>query len=323
MKKTILQASVAAALLASVPAAQAAVNTFNYDGFFTMLNGDGVALENPDALVAKGGNTFLSPITGTLSFDTVTGAGTGTLVPFAFQGATKVAAAVGIKMQAIGDGAGGPGSLVLGNMLFNWNANNGIPVSIVLDAAGFFGASQNAALFNPGGGDAVIDQADVAGFGAAPAADGTYINTTFGYAATGPVPMATTEWNTNNINGCAPASCMGNGSSGGLLPVLTDGSFLVADTQVNTREYSQGDGVGVGGSPFQDGPFAGFNPNFDVTTLTFTGQQDATIAANCTFVLGDPCAAVPNAVPVPAAVWLFGSGLLGLVGVARRKKAEV
>jgi hypothetical protein len=28
-----------------------------------------------------------------------------------------------------------------------------------------------------------------------------------------------------------------------------------------------------------------------------------------------------SAVPVPAAVWLFGSGLLGLVGVARRKKS--
>ena len=26
-------------------------------------------------------------------------------------------------------------------------------------------------------------------------------------------------------------------------------------------------------------------------------------------------------VPVPAAVWLFGSGLIGLVGIARRKKA--
>ena len=28
----------------------------------------------------------------------------------------------------------------------------------------------------------------------------------------------------------------------------------------------------------------------------------------------------PSSVPVPAAVWLFGSGLLGLVGIARRKK---
>jgi hypothetical protein len=30
---------------------------------------------------------------------------------------------------------------------------------------------------------------------------------------------------------------------------------------------------------------------------------------------------VHAAVPVPAAVWLFGSGLLGMIGVARRKKA--
>ncbi len=29
----------------------------------------------------------------------------------------------------------------------------------------------------------------------------------------------------------------------------------------------------------------------------------------------------PPAVPVPAAAWLFGSGLIGLVGMARRKKA--
>ena len=30
-----------------------------------------------------------------------------------------------------------------------------------------------------------------------------------------------------------------------------------------------------------------------------------------------------SVVPVPAAVWLFGSGLLALVGIARRKKAQL
>jgi hypothetical protein len=28
-----------------------------------------------------------------------------------------------------------------------------------------------------------------------------------------------------------------------------------------------------------------------------------------------------GAVPIPAAVWLFGSGLIGLIGAARRKKS--
>ena len=31
--------------------------------------------------------------------------------------------------------------------------------------------------------------------------------------------------------------------------------------------------------------------------------------------------AVDTVVPIPAAIWLFGSGLIGLIGVARRKKA--
>ncbi len=31
---------------------------------------------------------------------------------------------------------------------------------------------------------------------------------------------------------------------------------------------------------------------------------------------------VPTTIPVPAAVWLFGSGLMGLVGVARRRKSK-
>jgi hypothetical protein len=56
----------------------------------------------------------------------------------------------------------------------------------------------------------------------------------------------------------------------------------------------------VGGS-MQTGPFAGATPAFNGT--------------------GDLNPKSPAAVPVPAAVWLFGSGLVGLVGVARRRKA--
>jgi hypothetical protein len=30
-----------------------------------------------------------------------------------------------------------------------------------------------------------------------------------------------------------------------------------------------------------------------------------------------------NSVPIPAAVWLFGSGVIGLIAMAKRNKAEI
>lgn len=59
------------------------------------------------------------------------------------------------------------------------------------------------------------------------------------------------------------------------------------------------DGDGIPGARMVDGPFPGFSANF-------------TAASGPT---------PPSEVPVPAAVWLLGSGLMGLVGVARRRKA--
>ena len=53
------------------------------------------------------------------------------------------------------------------------------------------------------------------------------------------------------------------------------------------------DGDGVNGLGMIDGPFGGFNANFNL-----------------------------RVVPVPAAVWLFGSGLMGFVTLARRKKTS-
>jgi hypothetical protein len=43
--------------------------------------------------------------------------------------------------------------------------------------------------------------------------------------------------------------------------------------------------------------------------------------SNAGSIFLDDASLTVSAVPVPAAVWLFGSGLLGLVGVARRRKS--
>ena len=81
------------------------------------------------------------------------------------------------------------------------------------------------------------------------------------------------------------------------------GNSAVQQTLTGTKVWSavsiDGDGNGIPGIAMNGGgPFGGFNANFNLNGITPT-----------------------NAVPVPAAVWLLGSGLLGLVGVARRKKS--
>jgi len=53
--------------------------------------------------------------------------------------------------------------------------------------------------------------------------------------------------------------------------------------------------------PMAAGPFPGQSPTWNGTGTITEGA--------------------PAAVPVPAAVWLFGSGLVGLAGIARRRKA--
>lgn len=75
-----------------------------------------------------------------------------------------------------------------------------------------------------------------------------------------------------------------------------------AGDQVWMLASTDGDNDGIMGIPMAPGgPFELFNANFNANL--------------------NPTAKQAPAVPVPAAVWLFGSGLLGLVGVARRKKS--
>jgi len=266
MKKTAIAAAIAVSV--GVPTVSSAASmTATWSGEFTMVNPSGVIVGNTDT----SGPPFFgnrTAVSGTLSFDLSTGSGSGTVAAFSFFGG-GVAVATTISFQAIGNGFGGPGTLVLGNMGFNWSGNNGIPVSIVLDAAGFFAA----------GGDGYTVSENITG-GALPATDGYLFGTKTLYTLPiGPSPMATTTWNTTTISG---SPTLGDNPSG-TLP-------LSGDT--------------IGGSPMSAGPFPGWNANFDITT------------AHVTSFIPDPV------IPVPAAVWLFGSGLLGLVGVARRRKSS-
>jgi hypothetical protein len=63
----------------------------------------------------------------------------------------------------------------------------------------------------------------------------------------------------------------------------------------------------------------GFTGNATSGTLNSYILGSATLAADGTLAINAGTAPVP----LPAAVWLFGSGLMGLVGVSRRRKAAV
>lgn len=82
--------------------------------------------------------------------------------------------------------------------------------------------------------------------------------------------------------------------------------FTPAANQIWMLATVDGNGDGIMGIPMQaGGPFAGFNAGFNANM-------------NAIADVGDHGGGV-NPVPVPAAAWLFGSGLLGLAGIARRK----
>ena len=67
--------------------------------------------------------------------------------------------------------------------------------------------------------------------------------------------------------------------------------------------------------------YQGGDTSKDSDADPITGQSGIiTIAATTNVIQDDFTIDAGMYVPVPAAAWLFGSGLLGLVGIARRKK---
>ena len=101
----------------------------------------------------------------------------------------------------------------------------------------------------------------------------------------------------------------------------------IADINMGGIAWTPGNtaGAGVAAGPYVSGKgiFSWDGVYGDAYTLDYAATVPSTSAAfpNTKFFLHSQ--GVVSAVPLPAAVWLLGSGLLGLVGVARRKKADV
>lgn len=94
---------------------------------------------------------------------------------------------------------------------------------------------------------------------------------------------------------------------------IVDGQNLFFDLFLTTRASTNGAaGTGMAIADFDN-------------TAGITGLQvfalDGVTPLEFSYETVDFTLYNPTVVPVPAAVWLFGSGLLGLIGIARRKKA--
>jgi len=100
-------------------------------------------------------------------------------------------------------------------------------------------------------------------------------------------------------------------------PELTNGCFATDGCQLNTPLFLSQGGTGLGILWI-------FNRD-DNDVDTGTGSGGGSVAFDTSIGFPDSNVYViwsqSSAVPIPATIWLFGSGLLGLVGVARRKKA--
>ena len=101
----------------------------------------------------------------------------------------------------------------------------------------------------------------------------------------------------------------------------TNASWLVGhDNSIDGVQHNysalMSDYAGLAGLSVVD-PISKINLSFFTSAQTgFFGQKSTATVWFDNVTIGDV-----STVPVPAAAWLFGSGLLGLIGVAKRKKA--
>ena len=258
-KRLALAGLVAASLgtTAEVSAVTAMSVAMDFKGYVTMLDASGYVIPNPSEPKDGPFQQWRTPVTGRMVMDiTETGmVGTATIQPFVFFGLTADARDITFVPPDTLFGTPVPSdTLLLGNLLFDFGANKGIPVSIVLDIGNLSTALSSAKV-----GDVITGTMRAA-------SDNTVMyNDAEGNPVRfplGPVVVATTTWNTSDVDtdgdGQPGPLTLGDNPSG-TVPLLVDTAL----------DMTNGD-VGIGGSPMRTAPLPTFNPNFDFTEVTIT-----------------------------------------------------
>jgi hypothetical protein len=111
-------------------------------------------------------------------------------------------------------------------------------------------------------------------------------------------------------------------STGGLFPLTSASETSSGSVSVGAESrygfWSSLDFASLGGTAMQ---MFGFSGNGNTGKLQSYILGSATLDTNGNLTITGN--STPPPVPLPAAVWLFGSGLLGLFGVSRRRTASV
>lgn len=141
-----------------------------------------------------------------------------------------------------------------------------------------------------GAGGSILNQSGNFGINAHSGTDFLAFNTS---ATTGTIELLTFS---SPIDSFEVYAAGGTSSATFLLEAFDSGNILLASDTITTTTW---------------GLLSVASTGISTVKLTQTGASTSWVYDDITF----------NAVPIPPALWLFGPGLLGLVGIARRKKA--
>jgi hypothetical protein len=253
--KPLLAAVCATVGIAASAPASAISFGMDFKGYVTMLGSDGGILRNVSFKKVEPFFGFRTPVSGHMILDIgLDGVrGTATIDDIKFSGSSAKGREIHFEpVDSIGPIP--TSTLLIGNLLFDFNAEIGIPVSIVLDMGNLTTALMAS---TPG---------DMIGGLLTAASENTVDDAGNGPQTfpMGPVVVASTTWNTTDADtdgDGVPGPLQFNTNPSGVVPLLVD---TVSD------DYSDNGDVGVGGSPIKVGSFVGFNPNFDFKEITVT-----------------------------------------------------